>query len=167
MNKRKEIAVLAILLILLVISVSAVSADTPRPECDRSDANNLCQANITVFVFVDGLGDGGCDTFYNNGVDVPLEGARITFIMPDGSRTQRVSGHTGLLSFPNVDFLSGEEAFIEVEYPARYRGTGLLPCPGSPVRRRLTRDAFGSFGSTQVVFYARQHLPISSFASEQ
>lgn len=159
MNRRRRIAAIATALVVLAVGVSAVSADTPRPQCDRNDTASLCQANITVFVFVDTAGNGQCDAFYNSGVDDPLAGARITFVMPDGSRVQTVTGQTGLLSFPSVDFLPDDEAFIEIEYPDRYRGAGLVPCPSSPARRRITRDSFGAFGSTQIVFRAGQYLP--------
>jgi hypothetical protein len=144
-------------LAVLALGSLTVFAESPRPECDRTDSASLCQANITIFVFVDRVTSGG-GAFYESGVDSPLEGARITFVMPDGSRQQEVTGRTGLLSFPDVNFLPGDEAFIEVEYPARYRDAALVPCRSSPVRRRITHDAFGSFGSTQVVFCARQYL---------
>lgn len=165
MSRKKASTLFAIVLALLMTGVSAVSAESPRPECDRRDGESLCQANITVFVFVDHA-NGGCDAFYDSGVDAPLEGARLTFVMPDGSRAQRTTGRTGLLSFPSVDFLPGDEAFIEIEYPAQYRGSVLLPCPSSPVRRRLTRDSFGAFGSVEIVFYAGRYLATSSFSSE-
>ena len=158
MKRRWIIACAAVLVALMVGSLTA-SADSSRPECDGNDADSLCQANITVFVFVDRVGSGGGGSFYDSGIDYPVEGARITFVMPDGSRTWQVTGRTGLLSFPNVDFLPGDEAFLEVEYPARYRGAALVPCPSSPVRRRITHESFGSLGSTQVVFCAKQYLP--------
>ena len=158
MNIRKAITAFFTLLALLVLSSLTVLAESPRPECDRSDSNSLCQASITIFVFVDRVSSGGA--YYDSGVDSPLDGARITFVMPDGSRQQRVTGRTGLLNFPDIDFLPGDEAFLEIEYPAQYRDAGLVPCRSSPVRRRLTAESFGSFGSTQVVFCAEQYLPI-------
>lgn len=142
MNKRRRITVLVAALALSLLSFSTASADTSRPECDRSDPSHLCQASVTVFVFVDRVEQGGSGGFYNNGTDLPLPDARITFVMPDGSREQRVTTLTGLLSFPSLDFLSGDEAIIEIEYPALYRDAALLPCPGSPPRRRITGASF-------------------------
>lgn len=156
--KRRWVTVYAVVLAVLAAGSLTAFADSPRPECDRSDSNSLCQANITIFVFVDRVSSGGA--YYDSGVDSPLYGARITFVMPDGSRLQRVTGRTGLLSFPDIDFLPGDEAFLEIEYPAQYRDAGLVPCRSSPVRRRLTAESFGSFGSTQVVFCAEQYLSV-------
>lgn len=158
--KRRWVTVCAIVLAVLTAGSLTAFAESPRPECDRSDSNSLCQANITVFTFVDRVASGGGGAYYDSGVDSPLEGARITFVMPDGSRLQRVTGRTGLLNFPDIDFLPGDEAFLEIEYPVRYRDAGLVPCRSSPVRRRLTAESFGSFGSKQVVFCAEQYLPI-------
>lgn len=161
MNRRK-IMVWAAILAVLVLGMSTVLAEASESECDRSDTSNMCQASISIFVFVDRSGHGECDTFYNSGIDFPIEGARITFITPNGNRIQRITGHTGLLNLPSVDFSPEDEAFIEIEYPARYRNTALVPCPSSPVRKRITRDSFGPLGSTQVAFCASQYVPRST-----
>lgn len=157
MNKRPRVAALAALL-AFVLGVSAAFADVPRPECNESDPASLCHGNIAVLVFVDRVeqSSGG---FFNSGSDSPLPGARITLVTPDGRWVQETTGNTGLLSFPGLAFLPGDEASIEVEYPAWYRDAALVPCPSSPPRRQITRESFGALGSLQVVFCARQYLP--------
>ncbi len=157
MNRRSRITAFAVALAMLMLGVSVVAADSPRPTCDRGDSSSLCQASITVFTYVDNSGANQCDSFFDSGIDAPLSGARLTFVMPDGSRIQKVSGFTGYLYFTGVDFLPGDEAFLEIEYPAKYRDATLLPCSSSPVRRRITRESFGSFRSAQIHFCAHQH----------
>lgn len=157
MNTRQKVATLAALL-AFGLGVSAAFADVPRPECDESDPASLCQGNIAVLVFVDRVEQGG-GGFFNRGSDSPLPGARITLVMPDGRWVQQITGDTGLLSFPSVEFLPGDEASIEVEYPGWYRDAALVPCLNSPPRRQITRESFGALGSLQVVFCTRQYLP--------
>lgn len=162
MKRGRWIAVLATVLALLAVSLSTVSADAPGPACDQSNPNSVCKGNITVFVFVDRVERGGLNVVFNNGADSPLAGARVTLVMPDGTRLQRITGHTGLLNFPGVDLLPEDVVLFEVEFPARYRDTGLVPCPSSPTRKEITPASFGSLRSTRVVFCAWQHLPAAT-----
>lgn len=159
MTDRVKTAAFVTSLVVLVLTAATVSAAQPRPECNRADSGSLCDASITIFTFVDRTGGDECDTFYNNGIDAPISGARVTFVTPDGRHVQEITGHTGILSFADVDFLPGDEAFITIEYPALYQDMVLVPCRSSPVQRRLTRDSFSSLRSTQVVFCAGRYLP--------
>lgn len=162
MTDRVKTAAFVTSLVVFALAVATVSAAEPGLDCDRADSESLCDASITIFTFVDRTGGDGCDTFYNNGIDVPISGARVTFVTPDGRHVQEITGHTGILSFADVDFLPGDEAFITIEYPALYQEMVLVPCPSSPVQRRLTRDSFSSLRSTQVVFCAGRYLPAQS-----
>ncbi len=162
MSTKRQTTVLATVLAMLMLGLSPAFAEEPRPQCKRSDPESVCMGNITVFVFVDRVENSGSNGFFNSGLDFPLPDARVTFVMPDGSRVQAITGRAGLLNFPGVDFLPGDEALIEIEYPAQYRDTPLVPCPTSPTRRRITHDSFGSMRSTQIVFCAQQYRPILS-----
>jgi len=131
--------------------------ETPRPTCDRHDPNSVCQAQIIVFVFVDLR----CDTSFNaTEGDFPLPGSQITFIRPDGGREQKITTRTGYLIFSrHVNFLPGDEAFLEARYPRHYQFYPIIPCPNSRPRKRLTRDDFGWSRTARVVFRAKMLVP--------
>lgn len=133
--------------------------ETPRPPCDRGDPNSVCQATITVFVFIDRVHRGGCDGNYDE-EDLPLPGARITFWRPDGGVEQRITGRSGYLIFSrNINFLPGDEARLEAQVPPYYRGYWVVPCPNSPQTRHITRETFGASRSTRVEFRAKLLVP--------
>lgn len=156
---RSKVASATVALVLLVLAVIPAVAETPRPACDQNTSNNVCQASITVFAYVDRGRDRGSDAFFDSAIDVPLQGARITFAMPDGRWVQQVTTQTGFISLPNTDFVPGDEAFLEIEYPVEYRGYSLVPCVSSPVRRRVTPEMFGGLGALRIHFCAAPYVP--------
>jgi hypothetical protein len=147
MYARVQVAVVALTVILLAVTTSPVAADE-RPACDRHDSNSVCQANITVFVYLDSQPDA-----------VPLTGARVTFITPTGDHIQRISGRTGLLSFASIDILPNEEASFHVEYPADFYDMRVVPCTNSPTLKRIDANSFGPLRSAHVNFCARPYRP--------
>jgi hypothetical protein len=152
---QKLVLQLFIAAFVLLAGIGSGPADAVPYQTVTPAAENLQDDEyISVFVFVDRVERGGCDTFFKNGLDLPLSDARITFTLPDGQRIERVTDHTGWLSFPSVDLLPGDEAWIEVVYPSQYRNAVLAPCPNSPTQKRITSDDFNALRSLQVVFRA-------------
>ena len=147
---------LFILVALASANPSPVSSASPDSACNQYDPNQLCQGLISVFAFVDRVERDRQVAVFSAGSDHPLRGVRITLVLPDGSRKQQSTGESGMLSFQNVSLMAEDDLLVEVEYPATYRGTSLVPCPSSSMRQRITRDMFGSMRSTRLVFCAMQ-----------
>ncbi len=133
----------------------AIGTAVRAAQCDVGDPEMLCQGNVTVFVYLDRVEPREAGAFFNSGSDLPIAGARISFVLPDGSRLQKITGPSGRQSLSNLILFPGDEMIVEVEYPASFRGVRLQPCSGSQIRRRLSPAAFGPFRSTQVVFCVR------------
>ena len=141
-----------------VLGWLSLVASSQASACDIRDPETLCRGNVTVFVYLDRVERRPAGAFFNRGTDFPIAGARITFVLPDGSRLQKVTGESGRQSLSNLILFPNDEVIVEVEYPAFYRGARLQACPGSQMRRRLSPADFGPLRSTQVVFCARSSL---------
>lgn len=140
-------------------TITPLPTETPRPPCDRSDPNSMCNATVTAFAFVDLVYRGGCDTVYNEEADFPLPGARVTLFRPDGSIEQKITAHSGYLVFSNLNFLPGDDARVEIEYPGKYRGSVLVSCPNSPDRKTITAGDFGPLRTMRVHYRTFLVLP--------
>jgi len=96
--------------------------------------------------------DVGCDRFFRNGMDRPLEGAQVMLHFANGAELTGTTASSGLAYLSGFDASAGVVA--RVSFPPSYRGYRLEACPNSPATIALTGRDFSS-GSKLIQFRAR------------
>ncbi len=159
----QRILLLLSLATLLGLAGTGSGPASPSLDLTVTPATGVDQnlGSISVFVFLDRVERGGCDTFFKRGADLPVSGVRILFTGPGRRQMEQWTDTNGYLYFPGIDLMPGQEIFIEAIFPSQFRGWGLEPCPNSPTVRRITQTDFRSLRSLHIAFRARP-LPATS-----
>ena len=83
----------------------------------ESSANSATSLVLSIFVYVDRVGRGGCDGFFERGLDRPLPDAGVTLTLPTSQILCEVSGPNGLTVTHIADLGPEDKITVEVSPP--------------------------------------------------